>query len=114
MLMFILLWSGCCVFFSIQSFFLDEYTCIFVTLILYMVVYDMQVYCGCILFEVPLKFMILRTMFVIICMNMHFACMQLWTCMYVWTMYGRVWMYGLLFYHLKGICTTINCNGMGI
>lgn len=29
---------------------------------------------------------------------------HVWTCVYVW----------LTFYHLKGICTTINYNGMGI
>ena len=61
--------------------FLGEYTCIFVMQMIYdilfvgVVVYDMQVRCACVLFEVPLKFMTLGTVFAIMCMNMDFVYM---------------------------------------
>ena len=66
--------------------FLGEYACTFVMHMVYdilvvgMVVYDMQVQCGCVLSKVPLKFMNSGTIFAIVCMDMHFQCMQ-W---YVW------------------------------
>ena len=58
------------------------YTCTFVMHMVYdilvvdTIVYDMQVWCGCVLFEVPLKLMTSRIVFAIVCMDMDFILMQ--------------------------------------
>ena len=39
------------------------------TLVVDMIVYDMQVWCGYVVYEVPLKFMTSRIVFAIVCMQ---------------------------------------------